>query len=97
MLLVTLIGLRRRRYVILRALGATRSYIALVVGLSATLLMTAGCGLGLVLGWGGSLLVSKIIAGQTGLAMNPQPGVEELGLVGLMIALALYARSFWPS
>jgi len=94
LLLVNLIGLRRRRYAILSALGATRSYIALVVGLGATMLMTAGCAFGLALGWGGSLLVSKIIAGQTGLAMNPQPGLDELGLVGLMIGIGAICALF---
>jgi len=94
LLLVNLIALRRRRYAILRALGATRSYIALVVGFGATLLMSAGCCFGLALGWVGSLLVSKIIASQTGLAINPQPGLDELGLVGLMIGIGAICALF---
>ena len=87
LLLVTLVGVRRRRYAILRALGATRSYVALVVGLGASVVMTTGCAFGLVLGWGGSLLLSKIITAQTGLVIDPRPGLDELGLVGLMIGL----------
>ena len=42
-LLLALAGLRRRRYAILRALGASRSYILLTVWLGASLVLTAGC------------------------------------------------------
>ncbi len=94
LLLVTLVGLRRRRYAILRALGATRRYIAFVVGLGAAMMMTAGCSLGLVLGWGSSLLLSKIITSQTGLVIDPRPGLDELGLVGGMIGLGALCALF---
>jgi putative ABC transport system permease protein len=94
LLLVTLVGLRRRRYAILRALGATRAYVALVVGLGASIVMTTGCNLGLLLGWGGSLFLSKIITGQTGLVIDPRPGLDELGLVGLMVGLGTLSALF---
>jgi len=94
LLLVTLVGLRRRRYAILRALGATRSYIALVVGLGATIVMTAGCGVGLLLGWSGSLLLSKIITVQTGLVVDPRPGLDDFSLVGVMIGVGTLCASF---
>ena len=87
LLLVTLVGLRRRRYAILRALGATRGYVACIVGLGATILMTAGCGVGLVMGWGGAWLVSHFLTSQTGIVIDPRPSMDEFRLIGLMIGI----------
>lgn len=67
LLMLTLISLRRRRYAVLRALGAPRLYILLVTWFGAAALLTAGCILGLVLGWLGSQLAASLIEQKTGL------------------------------
>jgi putative ABC transport system permease protein len=90
LLLVTLVGSRRRRYAILRALGASRGYIVCIVGLGATTLMTAGCGVGLMIGWGGALLVSYFLTSQTGIVLDPRPGIDEIRLVCLMIGVGTF-------
>ena len=93
LLLVTLAGLRRRRYAILRALGATRFYVCLVVWLTGATLVTAGCVLGLCMGWGAALGLSAVIEWNTGLVLQPAPGGEEallcLAMVGMGWAMSL--------
>jgi len=87
LLLVTLAGLRRRRYAILRALGATRFYVCLVVWLTGATLVTAGCMLGLCMGWGAALGLSVLIEWNTGLVLQPAPGGEEVLLCLAMVAM----------
>lgn len=87
LLLVTLAGLRRRRYAILRALGATRFYVRLVVWLTGAALVSAGCWLGLCLGWGASLGLSMLIERNTGLVLQPSPGLDEAALCLGMMAM----------
>lgn len=87
LLLVTLAGLRRKRYAVLRALGATRLYVCLVVWLTGAALVTAGCLLGLCLGWGASLGLSMLIELNTGLALQPSPGMDEALLCLGMMAM----------
>ena len=87
LLLVTLAGLRRRRYAILRALGATRFYVCLVVWLTGATLVTAGCVLGLCMGWGAALGLSAVIEWNTGLVLQPAPGGDEALLCLAMVAM----------
>lgn len=100
MLLVTLTGLRRRRYAILRALGASRVYVALVVWLGAAVLLVAGAAAGLGFGWVGAEAVARLIGARTGLVLNVHLGWSELRLaltmaaVGSLVAL-LPAISAW--
>jgi len=93
LLLVTLAGLRRRRFAILRALGATRFYVSLVVWLTGATLVTAGCVLGLCMGWGAALGLSALIESNTGLVLRPAPGGDEallcLAMVGMGWAMSL--------
>jgi putative ABC transport system permease protein len=67
LLILAIFSLRRRRYAILRALGASAFYIALVAWLGAFGLIAAGCGCGLIFGWGLTVLVSLWLTAQTGL------------------------------
>jgi putative ABC transport system permease protein len=67
LLILAIFSLRRRRYAVLRALGAPAIYIGLVAWLGAFGLIAAGCLLGLVFGWGLTKLVSLWLASQTGL------------------------------
>ncbi len=95
LLLVTLAGARRKRYAMLRAMGASRTYIALVVWLTGSALVAAGCILGLGLGWAGSVAVSTLLQARTGLALSPRPGSDEIALCatifGVGAALSLIA------
>ncbi|MGO4705103.1 FtsX-like permease family protein [Microvirga sp. 2MCAF38] len=85
LLLLTLTGLRRRRYAVLRALGAPAIYILLVVWLEAAILLAVGCALGLLFGWGAAALVSQAIESETGLHLAFRPGLNDgLFVIGLM-------------
>lgn len=92
LLVLTLTGLRRRRYGVLRALGAPALYIVSVVWLGAALPIAAGGLAGLLLGWLGAVAVSAVIEARTGLALAFRPewsdGLLVLGLVALGVAFA---------
>ena len=75
MLLLALAGLRRRRYAVLRALGASRSYILLTVWLGASFILLAGCLAGLALGGLASWLIAYVVEQRTGLALPLGLGV----------------------
>ena len=100
MLLLALAGLRRRRYAVLRALGASRSYILLSVWLGAALILAVGCVLGLVLGGVAAWLVGHVVEQRTGLVLAVGIGLPEvlavLGLiaVGSLMALLPAVASF---
>lgn len=68
-LLVTVGGLRRRRYAMLRALGAPRRFVLATVWGSAAILVAIGCLLGLGLGWAAAGTVSHLLMAETGLAV----------------------------
>jgi putative ABC transport system permease protein len=85
LLVATLTSLRRRRYAVLRALGAPRSFILLVTWLGASSLIAAGCAAGLALGWAGGLLVAVLVERATGLAASAAPGWPELRLAATLL------------
>ncbi|MBL8907065.1 MAG: ABC transporter permease [Rhizobiales bacterium] len=90
--LAVLLETNRRQYAILRALGASRRYIFAAVWLYVTLVMAAGAVLGLAVGLGFAHAVSAILARQTGITLQPLPGLPELQLAGvLVLAGALFA------
>lgn len=92
LLMITLAGLRRHRYAVLRALGAPARYIVAVVWLGAGLLIAAGGLAGLLLGWGGAVAVSWVIASRTGLALTFRPDwADGLLVIGLVSLGALFA------
>lgn len=92
MLLLALAGLRRRRYAVLRALGASRGYILLTVWLGAALILSAGCLLGLGLGVGAAALAGHLVEARTGLALAVELGWREiLSVIGLIAAGSLLA------
>ena len=86
LLMVTLITLRRRRYGVLRALGAPRLYVLLVTWLGTAGLITAGCVLGLGLGWLASRIAAGLIEQRTGLHVAPSLGWSELRYALALIA-----------
>ncbi|WID98223.1 FtsX-like permease family protein [Bosea vestrisii] len=87
LLLVAVTGLRRRRYAVLRALGAPRAYVLLVVWLGMAGLVAAGCLAGLGLGAAATLAVSELFEAQTGLRLSFALGRPELAQVGLILLL----------
>jgi putative ABC transport system permease protein len=92
MLLLALAGLRRRRYAVLRALGASRFYILLAVWLGAALVLAAGCLLGLILGALAAWFTGLLVEQTTGLLLAVGVGWPEvLGVLGLIAAGSLLA------
>jgi putative ABC transport system permease protein len=92
MLLLALAGLRRRRYALLRALGASPGYILLSVWLGAALVLTAGCLLGLAFGGLVAWLVGQLVEHKTGLALAAGLGwTEVLGVLALIAVGSLLA------
>lgn len=87
LLLVAVTGLRRRRYAVLRALGAPRAYVLLVVWLGMALLIGAGCFAGLAVGALFTTAVSGLVEAQTGLRLAFALGSQEILLVVLLFAI----------
>ena len=85
--LMALIQLQRERFAILRALGAPRSYIFVVVWTGVTAMVAIGAMLGLGLGYLVAQLLSAVISQETGIAISAGIGQPELVLAGLLILL----------
>jgi len=97
---VVLLRVHRRRFAVLRALGAPRTYVFACIWLYVVIIVVSGAATGLVLGLAGSHLAGLFVADQTGIALTPSIGFEEVSLAVLIIvtgcvfalapALALY-------
>lgn len=87
LLLVAVAGLRRRRYAVLRALGAPRAYVLLVVWLGMALLIGTGCLSGLAVGAVFTKAVSGLVEAQTGLRLAFALGGQEILQVLLLFAI----------
>ncbi|MDR3435965.1 ABC transporter permease [Telmatospirillum sp.] len=106
-LLLTMVGLRQRRYAVLRALGAPRRYVLLAVWLGTAGLLTAGCVLGLGLSLLASWVAGSVIEARTGLHLAVTLGWSELAFFALIIlcgsgmalipALFVYRRPVSPN
>lgn len=96
LLVALLTGLRRRRYAVLRALGAPARFILATVWLGAVVLVGSGAAAGLVLGWGGAWLVGRLVEGRTGLALSLVPALSD-GLVAAGLALCGTALALLPA
>jgi putative ABC transport system permease protein len=86
-LVVVLTGFRRKRYAVLRALGAPARYILAVVWIGAALLVGAGCVVGLGLGWAVAVVVARLVEARTGVALVFQPAWSDLWLVASLFGL----------
>ena len=92
MLLLALAGLRRRRYALLRALGASPAYILLSVWLGAALVLAAGCLMGLAFGGIAAWLAGRLVEQKTGLVLAAGVGwTEVFGVLGLIAVGSLVA------
>lgn len=90
---VALMQLYRNSLAILRALGATRGYVFLVIWCYVMTLIVSGALLGLMLGYGVAQTLSARFATETGMALSARIGWPEarlaLILVGLGAVLAI--------
>lgn len=83
---------RRRQLAVLRALGASRGFLFLLVWLQVEGLVLAGGLAGLGLGWAGAEALARTFAARTGVALPVEIGAPEALLVaGLAAAGALLA------
>ncbi|MGO4676716.1 FtsX-like permease family protein [Bosea sp. 2YAB26] len=100
LLLIAVTGLRRRRYAVLRAMGASRLYVLLVIWLGMALLMALGCIAGLLLGGAAAGVLSGLIEAQTGLRLTialDKPEFLQIALlfvVGTVLSLLPAIASF---
>lgn len=90
--LVVIQQLYTQRLAILRALGASQTYVFLVVWLYFTLLVAAGAMLGLALGYAVALGMSRYLGELAGFGMSAILGEQEFYLTGgLLMTGALLA------
>lgn len=94
---VILLRLLTPQFVTLRALGAPRRYVFAVAWGFTAALVAAGVLLGLAGGWALSFAISRALATQTGIALQPTLGAAELwiALAVLLIGFALAALPAW--
>lgn len=86
--LMILIRLFRRQLALLRALGAPVRFVFAVVWSYAATLLVAGAALGLVLGQGATLVLSRILTARTGILIEAPLGWGEFHLVAGFVSLA---------
>jgi putative ABC transport system permease protein len=86
---MAILTLHRRQFAVLRALGAPRLYIFLCVWTQIAVIAVAGALLGLLLGAGAAVGVSRMITQATGIVLPARIGPDELTLVAGMIAFGL--------
>ena len=92
LLIVALFSLRRRRYALLRTLGASALYSGAVAWLGAFGLITAGCLSGLAMGWILTAALSLWLSTQTGLDLHLSPDwTQTLPALLLLLAGSLFA------
>ncbi|WP_225766491.1 FtsX-like permease family protein [Inquilinus sp. Marseille-Q2685] len=94
---VILLRLLTPQFVTLRALGAPRRYVFAVAWGFTAALVAAGVLLGLGGGWALSFAISRALAAQTGIALQPTLGAAELwvALAVLLTGFALAALPAW--
>jgi putative ABC transport system permease protein len=91
-LLLALAGLRRRRYAVLRALGAPRLYVLLTAWLGAVIILAAGCVAGVALAQVTSLAIARLVEARTGLTLSAAIALADaLPIAGLMALGSLLA------
>ena len=88
---IAIIGLHRRRFAVLRALGASGGYIFACVFLQIAIIIVAGALAGLMLGAFAAYAVSQIFAARTGIALPVNIGADECVLVAALVVFGLVA------
>jgi putative ABC transport system permease protein len=83
---------RRRQLAVLRALGASRSFVFALVWCQVMTMIAAGALIGLGLGWVGAQAISHTVEARSGLAIDAAIARPELLMVlALMLVGALLA------
>lgn len=85
--LLAVLDLQRRRFAVLRALGAPRAYVFAVVWIYVAGLILAGAAIGLPLGWAFAAVSSHWVSEASGVAMAARIGARELGLTAALLGL----------
>jgi putative ABC transport system permease protein len=80
---------RRRLIGMLRALGASRSFVFVTVWLNVATLLTLGSALGLAAGWVMAFGVGRIFEAQTGIAPPVVISLSELNLILIIVAIGI--------
>jgi putative ABC transport system permease protein len=87
-----LLAARRRQLAVLRALGASRSFVFALVWCQVMAMIAAGAVIGLGLGWVGAQAIAHIVEARSGLAIAATIARPELLMVlALMLVGALLA------
>ncbi|MCB1809017.1 MAG: ABC transporter permease [Candidatus Competibacteraceae bacterium] len=81
------LALRRRQLGVLRALGASRSYLFAAIWSYTVIVITLGAALGLALGWLTALLLSSWVGNTTGLLLPVSLGTKEFLMVAALIGI----------
>jgi len=87
--LFALMKLFERQFAVLRALGASRSYVFSSVWLFACLIIITGVALGLGLGFSVAQVASNILARATSISLSAALGPDEMSLAFLGAALGI--------
>ena len=87
MTILLAVGQRARQMAVLRALGASRLYVFLVIWLQTLLQVAAGAVLGLLGGWGFAHLVAVAMEARTGLARPVTLGSGEVVLAAVLVVV----------
>ncbi|HEY4200800.1 MAG TPA: ABC transporter permease [Devosiaceae bacterium] len=100
---VALMKLFETQFAVIRALGASRTYLFLSIWLFASIIVLSGVVLGVALGYGVAAFASRILARMSGVSLTASIGPDEVwlaisgGLIGIVLAtvpaLLLYRRS----
>ncbi|APG95463.1 FtsX-like permease family protein [Sinorhizobium americanum] len=83
---IVLLRVHRRRFAVLRALGAPRAYVFACIWLYVVTIVATGAIAGLILGFAGSYLAGLFVASQTGVALSPSIGLQEVSLAAVLVA-----------
>jgi putative ABC transport system permease protein len=80
---------RRRLIGVLRALGASRSFVFVTVWLNVATLLTLGSALGLAAGWVMAFGVGRIFEAETGIALPVIISLSEINLILIIVAIGI--------
>lgn len=92
---------RKKEFLLLRALGASRGLISRMLLTEEALLLAAGAAAGWLLGWGGAVLAAQTVASRAAIVMETAPLPESaipplavfiLGLAAGLLPLTLLKR-----
>jgi putative ABC transport system permease protein len=93
---IVLLRVHRRRFAVLRALGAPRSYVFACIWLYVVAIVVSGAAAGLLLGLAGSYAAGLFVTNQTGVALTPSIGSAEV-LLAVLIVLTGCAFALVPA